>query len=106
MKGFDEREKAFEKKFVMDEEQTFKITARRNKIFGLWAAEKLSITGDAADAYAKEVVMSDFESKGDDDIITKVLKDLVTAGIRAGEPELRRMLAECEAGAREQLISA
>ena len=69
---FDKREEGFEKKFALDEEQRFKANARRNKLLGMWAAEKLGIQGPAADAYAKEVVMADFEAPGDDDVLQKV----------------------------------
>ena len=75
MTTFDKREEAFEKKFAHDEELRFKATARRNKLLGLWAAEKLGISGAAADAYAKEVVTADFEEAGDDDVFRKVKKD-------------------------------
>ena len=72
MSSFDKREEGFEKKFAMDEEQKFKAEARRNKLLGLWAAEKLGISGDAAAAYAKEVVAADFEEAGDGDVLRKV----------------------------------
>src|SRR3954470_22888015 len=75
MTTFDKREEGFEKKFAHDEELRFKANARRNKMLGLWAAEKLGIEGDAANAYAKEVIMSDFEEGGDHDVFKKVRKD-------------------------------
>ena len=68
MSSFDKREEGFEKKFALDEEQKFKAEARRNKLLGLWVAEKLGMTGDAATAYAKEVVAADFEEAGDGDV--------------------------------------
>ena len=71
MSTFDKREEGFEKKFAHDEELLFKANARRNKLLGLWAAEKLGLSGDAANAYAKEVVMSDFEETGDHDVAKK-----------------------------------
>ena len=87
MTTFDKREEGFEKKFAHDEELRFKANARRNKLLGLWAAEKLGITGDAANVYAKEVVMADFEESGDNDVFKKVHKDLEGKGvIRAGRP--------------------
>lgn len=73
MNTFDDRKKGFENKFAHDEELRFKATARRNKLLGLWAAEKLGLSGDAAESYAKEVVASDFEEAGDDDVVRKVL---------------------------------
>ena len=86
MTTFDKREEGFEKKFAHDEELRFKATARRNKLLGLWAAEKLGITGDEADAYAKEVVMADFEEAGDDDVFRKVRARLRRQGRRAVRP--------------------
>ena len=73
MTSFDKREEGFEKKFALDEEQKFKAEARRNKLLGQWVAEKLGITGDAATAYAKEVVAADFEEAGDGDVLRKVM---------------------------------
>jgi hypothetical protein len=93
MTTFDKREEAFEKKFALDEEQKFKAVARRNRLFGLWAAEKLGITGDAANAYAKEVVAADFEA-GDKDVLHKVLKDLTARGAAITEAELRVKMDE------------
>jgi hypothetical protein len=76
MTTFDKREEGFEKKFAHDEELRFKTMARRNKLLGLWAAGLLGKSGADADAYAKEVVMSDFEEPGEDDVLRKVMKDL------------------------------
>ena len=81
MTTFDKREEGFEKKFAHDEELRFKANARRNKMLGLWAAEKLGISGDAANAYAKEVVMADFEEGGDHDVFKKVRKDFDAKGV-------------------------
>ncbi len=89
MTTFDKREEGFEKKYALDEEQKFKAEARRNKLLGLWVAEKLGITGDAANAYAKEVVASDFEEAGDGDVVRKVLGDLTAKGVALTEPQLR-----------------
>ena len=80
MTTFDEREKAFEKKFEHDQEIQFKVKARRNKLLGLWAAGLLGKTGADAEAYAKEVVMADFEKPGDSDVVHKLMKDLAAAG--------------------------
>jgi hypothetical protein len=87
--SFDKRQEGFEKKFALDEEQKFKAEARRNKLLGLWIADKLGITGDAAAAYAKEVVAADFEQPGDNDVVHKVLRDLAAKGVALAEPELR-----------------
>jgi hypothetical protein len=94
MTTFDKREEGFEKKFALDEEQKFKAEARRNKLLGLWAAEKLGITGDAANAYAKEVVAADFEEDGERDAIHKVLKDLIAKGEAITEGDIRAKMSE------------
>ena len=99
MTTFDKREEGFEKKFAMDADQRFKAEARRNRLLGLWAAEKLGISGDAAAAYAKEVVASDFEEAGDADVLSKVLADLTAKGIAITEPELRVKMDELMAAA-------
>jgi hypothetical protein len=88
MTSFDKREEGFEKKFALDEAQKFKAEARRNKLLGLWAAEKLGKSGADADAYAKEVVAADFEEAGDG-VVRKVMGDLTAKGIGMSEPELR-----------------
>jgi hypothetical protein len=99
MSSFDKRQEGFEKKYALDEEQKFKAEARRNKLLGLWAAEKLGISGDAANAYAKEVVASDFEESGDADVVRKVLADLTAKGVAVSEPELRVKMDELMATA-------
>ncbi len=92
MTTFDKREEGFEKKFAHDEELQFKANARRNKMLGLWAAEKLGISGDAATAYAKDVVMSDFEEGGDHDVFKKVRKDLDAKGVAVSDQDIRRTM--------------
>ena len=92
MTTFDKREEGFEKKFAHDEELRFKANARRNKLLGLWAAEKLGLAGDAAAAYAKDVVMADFEEAGDDDVFRKVRKDLEAKGVVQSDQEIRRAM--------------
>lgn len=94
MTTFDKREEGFEKKFAHDEELRFKANARRNKLLGLWAAEKLGISGDAANAYAKEVVMADFEEAGDNDVFKKVRKDLDAKGVTQSDQEIRRTMVD------------
>lgn len=89
MSSMDKRGQDFERKFALDEEQKFKVMNRRNKLLGLWAAEKLGKTGPDADAYAKEVVAADFEEAGDDDVLRKVLGDLSAKGAAVTEAELR-----------------
>ena len=99
MSTFDKREEGFEKKYALDEEQKFRAEARRNRLLGMWVAEKLGMTGDAATAYAKEVVASDFEEAGDGDVVRKVLGDLTAKGIAMTEPQLRAKLDELTATA-------
>ena len=99
MSTFDKREEGFEKKFAMDADQKFKAEARRNRLLGMWAAEKLGLTGDAVAAYAKEVVASDFEESGDGDVVRKVLGDFTAKGIGMTEPELRVKMDELMATA-------
>lgn len=94
MTTFDKREEGFEKKFAHDEELRFKANARRNKMLGLWAAEKLGLSGDAASAYAKEVVMSDFEEAGDHDVFKKVRRDLDAKGVAQSDHQIRRTMDE------------
>lgn len=94
MTTFDKREEGFEKKFAHDEELRFKATARRNKLFGRWAAEKLGLTGDAAEAYAKEVVMADFEEAGNEDVFRKVRKDFDEKGVAQSDHQVRRTMAD------------
>jgi hypothetical protein len=105
MTTFDKREEGFEKKFALDEEQKFKAEARRNRLLGIWAAEKLGLTGDAATAYSKEVVAADFEEAGDQDVQNKVLKDLAAKGITVSVPELRAKMDELMAAAVTQVKS-
>src|SRR5258705_4310955 len=103
MSTFDKREEGFEKKYALDEEQKFKAEARRNRLLGLWAAEKLGITGDAATAYAKEVVSADFEQPGENDVTHKVTRDLAAKGIAVTEAQLRAKMDELLAQAVAQV---
>jgi hypothetical protein len=92
MSSFDKRQEGFEKKFALDEEQKFKAEARRNKLLGLWVAEKLGLAGDAANTYAKEVVASDFEEAGDADVLRKVAGDLKAKGVELTDNEIRQQM--------------
>ena len=94
MTSFDERKDAFEKKFAHDEELRFKATARRNKLLGLWVAEKLGKSGPDADAYAKSVVLADFQEAGDDDVLRKVRSDLEAAWVTSTEVDIRRRMVD------------
>lgn len=99
MTTFDKREEGFEKKFALDEELRFKATARRNKLLGLWAAEKLGKSGADADAYAKSVILADFEEIGDEDVVRKIRTDFEAASLSFTDIEIRKMLDELMAKA-------
>lgn len=103
MSTFDQRKDAFENKFAHDEELRFKATARRNKLLGLWAAEKLGKSGADADAYAKAVVVADFEEAGDQDVLRKVTGDLAAAGVSVPEAEVQRVMTELLIKAAEEI---
>jgi hypothetical protein len=103
MTTFDKREEGFEKRFALDEEQRFKANARRNKLLGLWAAEKLGLTGAEADAYAKEVVMADFEEAGDDDVFRKIRKDFDAKNVTQSDHQIRRTMDELMAKAAAEI---
>jgi hypothetical protein len=89
-----DRQEGFEKKFAMDEDTKFRAMARRNKLLGLWAAEKLGKTGEDADAYAKEVVRADFEEAGDDDVLRKIRADFDAAGVAQSDVQIRGVMDE------------
>ena len=103
MAGIDDRENAFESKFAHDAELAFKAGARRNKLLGLWAADLMGITGDAANEYAKEVIKSDFEEAGDEDVFRKVRGDFDAKNIDQSDHQLRRTMDELMAKAVAQL---
>ena len=103
MTTFDKREEGFEKKFAHDEELRFKAEVRRNKLLGLWAAEKLGLSGEAANDYAKTVVAADFEEAGDSDVVRKVMGDLARQGSAITEQELRMKMDELMAQAIAQV---
>jgi hypothetical protein len=94
MTTFDKREEGFEKKFALDEEQKFKAQARRNRLLGLWAAEKLGKSGEDAIAYAKEVIAAEFEEAHDAAVVRKVVGDLSAKGITISEQEIRSRMDE------------
>lgn len=104
MTTFDDRERAFETKFARDEEMNFRVNARRNKLVGQWAAEKMGLTPEETDAYAKSVVQADFEEAGDEDVVRKLLGDLVSAGIDIDDAGIRLALDEKLIEARRQLM--
>ena len=104
MTTFDDRERAEEAKFAHDEEMLFRIHARRNRLLGQWAAERMGLSAVEAEAYAKSVVQADFEEGGDEDVIRKLLGDLVGAGIDASEAEIRAALEAKLIEARRALL--
>ena len=97
MTTFDKREEGFEKKFAVEEELKFKALARRNRLLGLWVAEKLGLKGEAADTYAKTVIAAAFGEGGDADVIRKVTSDLATNGNAAADKEIRAKIDELTA---------
>ena len=101
--GFDDRKDAFEKKFAHDEELRFKATARRNKLLGLWAAEKLGHSGAAAETYAQEVVKADFEEAGDEDVFRKIRKDFDAAKVAQSDHQIRHAMSELMTTAVQQI---
>ena len=105
MSGFKKRKQDAENRFKHDQELEFKANARRNKLLGLWAAEQMSISGDAADDYAKEVVVSDFDRPGDEDVLEKVLKDFTDKGLDISASRLRKEMDGLMETARAQVRS-
>ena len=106
MSGFDKRREGYESKFAHDQDLRFRATARRNKLLGLWAAEKMGITGTAAEDYAKEVVKADFEEAGDEDVFRKVRKDFDAKSVAISDHQIRREMEELMATAVEQVSKA
>ena len=105
MSGFKKRKQDAENRFKHDQELEFKANARRNKLLGLWAAEQMGISGDAADDYAKEVVVSNFDRPGDEDVLEKVLKDFTDKGLDISASRLRKEMDSLMETARAQVRS-
>lgn len=105
MSGLDDRENAFENKYAHDQEMEFKANARRNKLLGLWAAGELGLDGEAADEYAKTVVVADFEEAGDDDVFRKVRADLDEKGVELSDHLLRKQMDDLLLEARNQIAT-
>ena len=105
MATFDNREKAFEKKFEHDQQLQFRAEVRRNKLMGLWAAGLMGLTGADAEAYAREVIDADFEEPGPEDVIRKIKGDFEAKGVDKSDHQIRRQLDECMDVAREQIMS-
>ncbi len=106
MTTFDDRERAFESKFAHDQEMAFRVTARRNRLIGQWAAGLMGLTPAETDAYAKAVVQADFEEAGDEDVIRKLLGDLVGANVDVDDAQIRAQLDAATIEARRQLLEA
>ena len=104
MTTFNDRERGEEAHFAHDEEMLFRITARRNRLLGQWAAERMGLSAAETDAYAKSVVQADFEEAGDEDVIRKLLGDLTSAGIETDEAEMRSALEVKMVEARRMLM--
>ena len=104
MTDFKDRERAEEAHFALEEEQLFRITARRNKLLGQWAAERMGLSAVETEAYAKSVVQADFEEAGDEDVVRKLLGDLTAAGVETSEAEVRAALDARMVEARRQLM--
>ncbi len=103
MTTFEDREKGFERKFAHDEELKFRATARRNKLLGLWAAEKLGLSGDEAQSYAREVVKADLAEPGEEDVFRKVRGDFDAKGVDQSDHQIRRMMGDLMAQAVHQI---
>lgn len=104
MTDFKDRERAEEAHFALEEETQFRIAARRNRLLGQWAAEKMGLSAVEAEAYAKSVVQADFEEAGDEDVIRKLLGDLTAAGVEISEGDIRTSLEARQVEARRQLM--
>lgn len=105
MSGLDDRENAFENKYAHDQEMEFKANARRNKLLGLWAAGELGLDGDAAEDYAKSVIVADFEEAGDDDVFRKVRADFDEKGVELSDHLLRKQMDDLLIEARNQIVN-
>ena len=104
MTNFSDKERAEEAKYAFDEEMMFRVTARRNRLLGQWAAEKMGLSAEEAASYAREVIQADFEEAGDEDVIRKVLGDLTAAGCEVDEAEIRATLEAKHIEARRSVI--
>lgn len=106
MSQFQDRERAFEAKYARDEDMQFRIVARRNRLLGEWAARLMGLTDAEAESYAKDVIRSDFEEAGEQDVIRKVLGDLTAAGVECDEEKVVEALRNKEVEARRQIIES
>ena len=106
MSTFDDRERAFETKFAHDEEMKFRFIARRNRLLGEWAARKMGLSDVETDSYSKDVIRADFEEAGDEDVIRKLLGDMLAANVEIDDATVRRAIEEQTVEARRQLMEA
>jgi hypothetical protein len=106
MTTFDERERAFESKFAREQEMAFRVTARRNRLLGEWAANLMGLTPEESDAYAKAIVQAEFEEAGDEDVVRKLYGDLVSANVETDEATIRSAMDEKNVEARRQLLDS
>jgi hypothetical protein len=106
MSTFDDRQKAFESQFARDQEMQFKIIARRNRLLGQWAAQKMGLNEAEADAYSRDVIRADFEEAGDEDVVRKLVGDLASAGVEIDESEIRRTIEHKMVEAKRHFIEA
>jgi|ERR1700712_392877 hypothetical protein len=106
MTTFDDRERAFETKFARDEDMAFRITARRNRLLGVWAAELMELTPEETGSYATSVVQAEFEEAGDEDVVRKLLGDMLAAGVEVDDLTIREALTAKSVEARRQLMSS
>lgn len=102
MSGFSDRERGQEEKFAREQDQEFRVHARRDKMLGLWVAEQLGLAGDEANAYAMTLVKADMREPGDDDVVQQALADLAEKGLSASEEEIRSQMAKFEAHVRAE----
>lgn len=102
MSGFSDRERGQEEKFAREQDQEFRVHARRDKMLGLWVAEQLGLAGDEANAYAMTLVKADMREPGDDDVVQQALADLAEKGLSASEEEIRSQMAKFEANVRAE----
>ena len=105
MTTFDNREAGFEAMFANDQQLLFKATARRNKLLGLWAAEIMGMTGDDAEAYAKEVIKADFEEVGEEDVFRKIRQDFDAKGVDRSDHQIVKQMEELMIVAKEQIAN-
>ena len=106
MTTFDDRERGYETKFARDEEMAFRVTARRNKLLGHWAAGLMGLTHEETSSYATAVVQAEFEEAGDEDVVRKLLGDMIAAGVDIDDARVRQALIDKEVEARRQLMES